>query len=459
MSLQVPSDISGAYRPEEMCFRLGIADGETADASWKGIPPSFRGSVSEIGAAELSLAKDIPLPVALLRERALRTNRAWMKHFLGLTGALIAPHGKTTMSPRLLQAQLEDGAWGITAATAQQVALFASFGVSRIIMANQLIGEANIRIVLDLIQSREDFDFYCLVDSIEGVSQLADAVRARRLSRPLQLLVEIGAMSGRTGVRGVAGALQLARAVHGERPALSLRGIEAYEGIFSQHEQSKKEANARAMLAEVQELATLCHEQDLFDDGPVILTAGGTEFFDLAAIGLTKWTGNRPSVAIVRSGCYLTHDDLTYERAFQRLLVRSSEVASIDSRLTPALEVWGAVQSRPEPNLAFATLGKRDISFDMEMPIPIKWWRPATMACPQTISRRPSRDRAQRPTRISGDPRYVAARRRRSGWFRRRPCLHDIRQMEGAAHGRRRLSRHGSNAHLFLKQIMDFWRR
>lgn len=40
--------------------------------------------------------------------------------------------------------------------------------------------------------------------------------------------------------------------------------------------------------------------------------------------------------------------------------------------LLPALEVWAAVQSRPEPGLAILTCGRRDISYDLEMPIPVQ---------------------------------------------------------------------------------------
>ena len=40
-----------------------------------------------------------------------------------------------------------------------------------------------------------------------------------------------------------------------------------------------------------------------------------------------------------------------------------------------ALEVWGYVQSRPEPGLVVATLGKRDISRDIEPPKPLYWVR------------------------------------------------------------------------------------
>ncbi|HMC16704.1 MAG TPA: amino acid deaminase, partial [Albitalea sp.] len=39
--------------------------------------------------------------------------------------------------------------------------------------------------------------------------------------------------------------------------------------------------------------------------------------------------------------------------------------------LRPALEVWSAVQSCPEPQLAILTVGRRDVSFDIDLPTPI----------------------------------------------------------------------------------------
>ena len=72
---------------------------------------------------------------------------------------------------------------------------------------------------------------------------------------------------------------------------------------------------------------------------------------------------------LLRSGCYVTHDHGTYQR-FQ---------VSIDARLgcdcgdslRAAMEVWATVQSRPEPGLAIVAMGKRDVSFDLSMPLPI----------------------------------------------------------------------------------------
>jgi succinyl-diaminopimelate desuccinylase len=53
------------------------------------------------------------------------------------------------------------------------------------------------------------------------------------------------------------------------------------------------------------------------------------------------------------------------------MLNRDSNLADICPRLTPALEVWEAVQAQPEPDLAFATMGKRDVSYDVEMPVAV----------------------------------------------------------------------------------------
>lgn len=375
-----------SHNTEIMASRLAKEAGQTLDGTVKGIPSNLRGDFAGVGTHGLSLLDgDLPLPVAVIRQSALDQNRAWMRAFLARTGVKIAPHGKTPMSPSLVQMQMQDGAWGITAATAQQAAIFASFGIRRIILANQLVGAENIRMVLvDLLDAHPDLDLWCLVDSTEGAHILADAVQAYgKLTRPLRVLVEVGAMGARTGVRGGPAALDLAREIAALHPWLALSGVEAYEGVFGDHAPEARTALARNLVEEIATLAHVAAGEGLFENGQILLTAGGTEFFDLAAQALSSGIAGHEVISVIRSGCYLTHDHLFTARMFERMLARDPGLAEIGPGLTPALEVWAAVQSQPEPGLAFATMGKRDVSYDIEMPVPIHWFRPGRDSVPR----------------------------------------------------------------------------
>src|SRR6185437_4403001 len=164
-------------------------DATILDGSIKGIPGGVAGfPLRDIGGKGWNLLReDLPLPVAVLRRSALRHNGAWMREYLALSGAVIAPHGKTTMSPQLFQQQLADGAWAMTVATAQQLRICREAGIARVGMANQLIGRTAISYVLDEIRRDKGFDFYCLVDSVATVEQLAAAARRAAPGRPLQV--------------------------------------------------------------------------------------------------------------------------------------------------------------------------------------------------------------------------------------------------------------------------------
>ena len=43
-----------------------------------------------------------------------------------------------------------------------------------------------------------------------------------------------------------------------------------------------------------------------------------------------------------------------------------------DGALVPALEAWSSVLSQPEPGLAILGMGKRDVPFDIDLPVP-RW--------------------------------------------------------------------------------------
>ncbi|EJM67417.1 putative amino acid aldolase or racemase [Pseudomonas sp. GM49] len=375
---------SRAYNAEILTRKLVVYAADKPEFC-KGVPESFKGSYSDLGSAGLSLLEDnLPMPVALLKTAAISANRDWMHRFLDLSGLKIAPHGKTVMSPEIFQMQMEDGAWGITAATAQQVAFLAGVGIRRVILANQLVGTENIRLILDIQEAHPDLVFHCLIDSQEGVDALAEAAKARG-NATINVLLEMGAWSGRTGIRTVNQALSLARHVRDQGPWLVLSGIECYEGIAPGTSHLEREEAVSDMMASMCDLTSRCDAENLFSSDEILLTAGGSEYFDIVGEALSALKTRRPANVVIRSGCYIAHDSIAYERAYHRLVERSKTAREVGHPLQAALEIWAAIQSRPESGLAFATLGKRDISYDWDLPTPLKWLRPGVMSAPAPL--------------------------------------------------------------------------
>jgi len=114
------------------------------------------------------------------------------------------------------------------------------------------------------------------------------------------------------------------------------------------------------------------------------LTAGGSAFFDLVAGGLQGLSLSRPVRRLLRSGCYLTHDDFSYAQAFDRI-ASERRVSLPAGGLRPALQVWAYVQSRPDPDKLLLTVGKRDVGYDSGLPQPVAWFRATAMRSPAPL--------------------------------------------------------------------------
>ncbi|MGE0240999.1 MAG: amino acid aldolase, partial [Parvibaculaceae bacterium] len=159
----------------------------TVDRTVKGMPGDLAATaLKDIGRQGWNLLReDLPLPLAVMRESALRHNSDWMRRYLAATGALIAPHGKTTMSPQLFARQVEDGAWAITIGSVEQLQVARQYGFQRLLLANQPVGARSQRYIIDELKRDSSFDFYCFVDSTTLVEQLATRARDAGLDRPL----------------------------------------------------------------------------------------------------------------------------------------------------------------------------------------------------------------------------------------------------------------------------------
>jgi D-serine dehydratase len=313
------------------------------------------------------LAGDLPLPLAVLKRGALEHNLAWMQRHVRARGIDLAPHGKTTMSPQIFRRQLEAGAWGLTFATVTQLAVGVAAGARRTLIANQVVTDADLAAIQALLQAHEGLRIVFLVDSPAQLALVEAWFAAHPGSRPFEVMLEIGVPGGRCGCRSVEEAGALARLLHASA-AVRLVGIECYEGLGAKGDTRADTAYAAALMDRVEAVARLADAQQWFDTDEVLLSAGGSAIFDLVAGRLTPALG-RPVRGLLRSGCYVTHDHGFYRRMVQVVNQR----CGCDDGLRAALEVWTVVQSRPEPGLAILSAGKRDLSFDLDLPVPVAW--------------------------------------------------------------------------------------
>lgn len=311
-----------------------------------------------------SLLEDVSLPAAVIFDTPLAHNIAWMQRFADAHGAKLAPHGKTTMTPALFRRQLDAGAWGITLANAVQCAAAFDHGATRLLMANQLVGAPNMAIVAGLIE--HGADYHCLVDSAANVEALDGYFGRRRLA--VQVLIELGVPGGRCGVRDDSELKALIDAIAAS-PALALRGIEGYEGLIGdEHAVDSIRDYAQRLVGTVRRL----RDADAFGERKPIITAAGSQWFDLIAEAFDQSDLRDRCTPVLRPGCYVVHDHRSYRDAMAEVKARHPE---LEGELQPALAVFAHVQSLPEPGLAVVAMGKRDISVDPDLPIPLQLHR------------------------------------------------------------------------------------
>ena len=328
----------------------------------------------------------------MLRESALSHNLALMARYAERHGFLLAPHAKTTLSPQLIRRQLDAGAWGATVANATQVAVAVRAGARRVLVANEVVAATDAALLV--AQARSGAELYCLVDSVRGVELLDGALgaacvaptreqgaqampaesfaageaRSRPVPPRLGVLVELGRPGGRCGVRTVADAVPVAEAVS-RALHLDLVGVEGYEGVVGADRSQAVLDEVDRYLGDVRELVGELGERGLLESRtPVLVSAGGSRFFDrvAAVLGDRSAYGALEVHLVVRSGCYLTHDHGAYAAA--------SPLAGTGrpgEGLVPALEAWAEVLSVPEPGLAIVGLGKRDVPYDLGLPVPL----------------------------------------------------------------------------------------
>ena len=323
------------------------------------------GAISKLGWNLLH--EDLSLPAAVLYQERLEHNLDWMRRFIAEYKVQLAPHGKTTMAPKLFDMQMRSGAWGITLATAHQTQVAHAHGVRRVLMANQLVGRQNMAIISGLLKD-SGFEFYCLVDSAELIEQLGRYFSAA--GQQLGVLLELGVDGGRAGVRNEDQLGRVLESLDHWKETIRLRGIEVYEGVL------ETEESIRVFLRRAVAVTRKLVEEGRMQSTPALLSGAGSAWYDVVAEEFSA-AGLGGAVEIVlRPGCYLTHDVGSYRRAQARILENNPVARKMHEGLLPALQVWAYAQSIPEAEKAILALGKRDAAFDSGLPVPALHYRP-----------------------------------------------------------------------------------
>ncbi len=311
--------------------------------------------LSEVPDAGFRLS-EFSTPVMTLHEDALSHNEKTVFDWAEDLGIRLAPHGKTTMAPALWQRLLDAGAWGISVATPWQAGVAVEAGVRTVLIANGLTDAAAAARLADLLAQHDDLRILCWADAEATVAILADA--ATDPAHPLDVLVEMGGGGGRTGARTVAEGERIAAAVS-HAPGLRLAGVAGYEGPFGP---DRTPASVAAVDAYLQTLVDL-HERLTYPEGMrPVLSAGGSSFPDRAAAVLAPHRADAD--VVLRSGAFQIHDDGFYTR------MSPFGAALPTVPLRSAMHAWARVVSHPEPRLALLDAGRRDVPFDIDLPVP-----------------------------------------------------------------------------------------
>lgn len=292
-------------------------------------------------------------PILTADDGALRHNIEVMARVCAAHGVQHAPHVKTPMAQGLYFRQADAGAWGATVATGTQLRTVWEWGVKRIFLANEQLDPRELRWLADRLTG--DREVWLYIDSGRGIERLHDAGLSG--APGLGVLVELGVPGGRTGVRDCGEVLRLGRTARDA--GLPVIGIAGYEGPAASGDDPR--ATVRSWLRELARAGEAMTAAGLFAGRRPVISAGGSAYLDVV---LDVLSGLDAQV-VVRSGAYLTHDDGLYAGVDPWQRITGAEP------LRAALRLWTQVLSVPEYGLAICGAGRRDVSFDHGLPVPL----------------------------------------------------------------------------------------
>lgn len=304
--------------------------------------PSRSGAAPRIG----DVLDEVDTPALIVELDALERNVAAMAAAVEGCPVRLRPHAKSHKCPDIAGRQIAAGAVGICCQKVGEAEAFVAAGVTDVLITNEIVGAAKLERLAALARKAS---LGVLVDDRANVAALAAAMRAAGAS--IDVLVEVDVGAHRCGVLPGAPALELARAIAGER-GLRFAGLQAYQGA-AQH--LRRPAERRPAIARAAALA--------FETRTLIEKAG---------IQCSTVTGaGTGTFALERdSGIYTELQPGSY--VFMDADYGRNERADDEVCFEQSLFVWTAVMSTPAPDRAIVDAGLKAFAVDSGMPLVVE---------------------------------------------------------------------------------------
>jgi len=280
-------------------------------------------------------------PALLVDLDVMQSNIACIARTCRENGVGWRPHTKAHKTPEIAHMQLAAGAIGITCAKLGEAEVMARAGIRNVLIANQIVGEAKVRRLIELLGTADPI---VAVDSVENIHALAREVRDR--GKRLKVAIEVDIGMRRAGVLPGAPVVALAGEI-ARRDGLVFQGVVGWE---SHATRMKDPVEKERTIVEAIGLLTASADACRKAGYPVeLVSCGGTGTFPYCTrqAGVTEV---QVGGAIFSDMHYRTHYHVDF--AF-------------------ALTVLSTVTSRATPTRIVVDAGKKTMSGDAAMPDPI----------------------------------------------------------------------------------------
>ncbi len=177
----------------------------------------------------------IDTPALVVDLDRMEHNLHTMAAFAAEHNVLLRPHAKMHKSAELAKLQMASGAVGVCVQKTSEAEALVAGGVHNIFISNEVIALHKLARVASLTRALTPLGgkLAICVDSVEGISRLADCMNDGRLASgmasQIDVFVELNVGQDRCGVEPGAPAVALALEIR-KHPALSFAGLQAYHG-------------------------------------------------------------------------------------------------------------------------------------------------------------------------------------------------------------------------------------